>query len=339
MTFLALDIGGANLKAADGDGYAASMRFALWREPGQLATNLRRMIAEAPASTRLAVTMTAELADCFADKSEGVLEILDAVDEAADGRPVRVYRNDGRLVAPAVIRSQPFGAAATNWHALARYAARWRDESGVTMLIDVGSSTCDLIRLADPEEIPAAATDTERLLAGQLVYLGVERTPVCSLVSELPYRGRLCPIARELFATTLDVSLLLGRMPEALPNTDTADGRPATKAAARKRMSRMICAGLDEFNHRDAVAMAHAVEDAQARLLALAIEKTATGLTAPPMRIVISGHGDWLARAALARLGWQQVRLTLLSAELGSAVSRCAPAHALAVLARESMQA
>ena len=54
-------------------------------------------------------------------------------------------------------------------------------------------------------------------------------------------------MARELFATTLDVALLLKHMPDEPDNLDTADGRPATKADARRRMSRMVCANDDEF--------------------------------------------------------------------------------------------
>ncbi len=50
MTHLALDIGGANLKAADGQGYAASRYFPLWQQPDELSQALRAIIADAPAA-------------------------------------------------------------------------------------------------------------------------------------------------------------------------------------------------------------------------------------------------------------------------------------------------
>ncbi|MCA9176559.1 MAG: hypothetical protein KDB14_18855 [Planctomycetales bacterium] len=338
MSFLAFDIGGANLKVADGLGYAASRRLPMWKSP-DLRGELRTMIANAPEATRLAITMTAELADCFESKSEGVCSVLDAVEAAADGRPVRIYRNDGKLVAPGVIRAKPLSAAAMNWHALARFAARWSDEDYHSLLIDVGSSTCDVIWLHDPAEFPLGQGDSQRLLAGELVYVGVERTPVCSLVSELPFRGSSCPIARELFATTRDVSLLLGQILEDPGNTDTADGRPSTKSAARRRMSRMVCADDDEFNHRDAVAMAQAVYDAQVTLLADGLRQVSEHHDGPPRRVIFSGHGELLARAAVERCGWDVETMSLAAYIGGPMVSRCAPAHALAVLAREAMQA
>ena len=111
MNWLALDIGGANLKAANGEGYAASYVFPLWQDFQQLGAKLRSLIAEAPPCDHLAVTMTGELADCFASKAEGVRFIIEAVQGAADGRHTRVYLVDGRLVGPPVAMSEPLRRA------------------------------------------------------------------------------------------------------------------------------------------------------------------------------------------------------------------------------------
>src|SRR6185436_6442383 len=72
MKWLALDIGGANLKTADGQGYAQSYAFALWKDPNRLAQQIRTAISEAPPADHLAVTMTGELADCFESKAAGI---------------------------------------------------------------------------------------------------------------------------------------------------------------------------------------------------------------------------------------------------------------------------
>src|SRR5688500_1600111 len=100
MNWLAFDIGGANIKVADGLEYCRSYALPLWREPARLAPQLRLAIAEAPPADRLAVTMTGELADCFASKAEGVQFIVSAAVAAADRRPVLVYLVDGRLAGP-----------------------------------------------------------------------------------------------------------------------------------------------------------------------------------------------------------------------------------------------
>src|SRR6185369_5580609 len=107
MSWLALDIGGANIKAADGKGYAQSYGFAMWTQSARLAQQLRTAIYDAPPSDHLAVTMTGELADCFESKAAGIRFILDALHAAADNRHSRVYLVDGRLVSPQVALSAP----------------------------------------------------------------------------------------------------------------------------------------------------------------------------------------------------------------------------------------
>src|SRR5438477_527135 len=96
MNWLGLDVGGANLKLADGHGWAVSRPFLLWREPERLAAAIARLLAEATSAAGLVVTMTGELADCFATKREGVHAILEAVQAAAEvrglcGDAVRIY--------------------------------------------------------------------------------------------------------------------------------------------------------------------------------------------------------------------------------------------------------
>ena len=334
MNWLALDIGGANIKSANGRGFAQSYPFALWREPSLLAQQIRTAISEAPACDHLAVTMTGELADCFASKAAGVRYILQAVSAGSDNRHTRVYLVDGRLVTPQVALTMPQLAAAANWHALARFAPRYAP-SGAALLIDVGSTTCDIIPLVDGQPAAKGVTDTQRLVAGELVYTGVERSPVCAVVSSVPYRERTCPVVQEVFATMRDVYLVLDLHPDDPANTSTADGQPATRSCARVRLGRMIAADAEEFSHRDAMVFAQHAFDTQVRLLATSgIRQVVKSLPTPPQKIVLSGHGELLARRALESLRLT-VPLTSLAKELGPTASRCAPAHALAVLAGE----
>jgi probable H4MPT-linked C1 transfer pathway protein len=204
------------------------------------------------------------------------------------------------------------------------------------LLIDVGSTTCDLVPLINGGVANLGQTDTQRLLAHELVYTGVERTPVCALVDLLPYRQSRCPVARELFATTLDVYLLLSEIAEDETNCTTADGQPATKQAAGLRLARCLCADQDEFDAADAVCAAQAVADAQANCLAAAIDTVCQRHQGLP-HVILSGHGDFLTRRALELLLLDVERTCVSLRELlGPNVSRCASAHALAVLAAEA---
>lgn len=334
MGLLALDIGGANLKAADGLGFAVSQFFPLWQRPDELAAALARLVAVAPAAETLVITMTGELADCFETKAQGVRHILHHARQAAGQRTVLVYLVDGSLVPSDAAQREPLRAAAANWHALARFAGRYCPAAG--LLLDIGSTTTDLIPIIDGQPAPAGHTDTERLAAGELVYTGVQRSPVCAVVDALPWRSRRIPVAQELFATMRDVYLLLGDLPEEASDCHTADGRPATQDAAHSRLARMICADRDHFSREDALIAAQAVARGQQSRLGLAARAVSCRMSVPPTTMVLSGQGEFVGRRLVERLRLD-AKIVSLAAELGGQVSQAAPAHALAAIARETL--
>ncbi|HMP05554.1 MAG TPA: hydantoinase/oxoprolinase family protein, partial [Lacipirellulaceae bacterium] len=284
----------------------------------------------------LAIAMTGELADCFATKAAGVRAIVAAVVGAASGRLVRVYGVDGRWREPKAACDHPGMVAASNWHALAVFATRYV-KTFPGLLIDVGSTTTDIVRLDVGGPTPRGFDDTARLLSGELIYSGVERTPLCAVVSSLPWRGALCPVAAEVFATTLDVYLMLGELPELEQNCDAADGRGRTREFAQARIARMICSDSDRFTADDAVVAASAVRQAQVATLADAARRVASAAAGRTKTVVLTGHGEFLARAVVPHLiaGGDSVTLVSLCDLLGPQASRSAPAHALAVLAAE----
>ena len=334
MRWLAFDIGGANLKIADGQGYAVSVAFPLWKEPGRLTEKLRQAIEQAPPSDQIAVTMTGELADCFATKQEGVTFIVEAVQAAADARGLKVYINTGVLVGPEIVLRNPLLGAATNWHALASYAGRYVRE-GTTLLIDAGSTTCDIIPIEHGGPATDAVDDLQRLLTGQLLYTGVERSPVCAILQTVRYRNAECPIAQEWFATMQDVYLVLGDLPPDDENQNTADGKAATIGAARTRLARYLSASSSQFSLADARTMAEQAAEQQQEMLARSIRSVVGQLREPPSTVIVSGVGEFLVCRALERLDYAGDCFSL-GTQLGLQVSRVAPAHALAVLARES---
>jgi probable H4MPT-linked C1 transfer pathway protein len=336
VAVLAFDIGGANIKAADGLGWAASEPFPLWMHPNMLASALARLVA-ARRPRRIVATMTGEIADCFPSREAGVRHIVAAVEAAARAHDppaaIGIYCTDGTLVPPAVVRADPLPAAAANWHAMARLAAAHAATSHA-LVIDVGSTTTDIVPVVDAAPAPLACDDVGRMATGELVYTGVERTPVAAIVRTLPWprmgTGRR-PIASERYADARDVWLLLGGVPEDAATSDTADGRPATRAAARTRLARMLLADPEAFSSADAVAAAEWCARAQARTVARAIDRVSRSVGWRPTSIVLSGHGTCLARRALAHLGWPVATISLPDL-LGPDASRSACAHAIALI-------
>jgi probable H4MPT-linked C1 transfer pathway protein len=329
---LGFDVGGANLKAAHSSGPALSVPFALWKEPVNLPQALRRLRKEMPPADRLAVTMTGELCDCFESKRQGVLAILDAVLAVAKSIPVRVWRNDGHFVDVATARTTPLQIASANWLALATFAGRYASK-GPALLIDIGSTTTDIVPLFDGRPRPRGRTDRERLDSSELVYTGVRRTPLCALFYNL--LGSSFGAA-ELFATTLDAYLLLDHIPENGADTQTADGRPATKACAEARLARMICADLETSSAEERRELAKLILHNQTSMLGIAFSEVARRLPALPQTILFAGEGEFLIRLALQKQREiPPCRVVSLGRELGPAASRAACAYAVAILAAE----
>jgi (4-(4-[2-(gamma-L-glutamylamino)ethyl]phenoxymethyl)furan-2-yl)methanamine synthase len=325
--FVGLDIGGANLKAAHADGAALTRPLELWKDPAALPAALRGLLADLPPADTLAVTMTGELCDCFETKRQGVSAILDAVESAAGGRRVRVWRTDGRLVPPAEARADPLKTAAANWHALATYAGRLAPD-GPALLIDLGSTTTDVVPLRDGRPVPRGLTDPERLRCGELVYTGARRTPLCALLGG--------EAAAEWFATTLDAYLLLGWLPEDPADRGTADGRPATRAHAHARMARMLCADAETCSPEETRRLAERALLKQVYFLGSAFRRVVERLPTPPRTIILAGSGERLAGVALrGQQDFPVPEVISLADRLGPEVSRAACAYAVAVLATE----
>ena len=328
---IGIDIGGANLKYAapvprtamrlssTETAVAKSRFFPMWRCQHQLsdeiANDLRSFESERPIDV-LAVTMTGELADCFLDRAEGVRHIVSQASEAAARLKideVGFYGVDGRFHDAETACANVDRIAAGNWHALASYIGRSLCSDGV--LIDVGSTTTDIIPLSDGKVATAAQTDHDRLVEGSLVYIGGVRTPVATLVNDLLYQDQRVPVMNEWFATMDDVRIVLGLIPEDPDDVDTADGKPRTVEMAVNRLARMI--GLDRrsVNVNAGISLAAQVHRAACRPIAEALDRVLR-LSGNPNVVVISGHAPDLIELP------QGVSVIQLSELLGQEVSR-----------------
>jgi probable H4MPT-linked C1 transfer pathway protein len=330
---LGLDIGGATLKAASSTGSARSRPFALWKYPEKLAAELQQFL-QGMTYAQIALTMTGELCDCFETKADGVRQIVAAVQEVASRSvPLLVWQTNGGFATAERTLEQPSGAAAANWLALATFAARYAGQAP-TLLIDIGSTTTDIIPIRDGKVVVQGRTDTERLATGELVYIGALRTPVCALCSELTIRGRTYRTMAELFATSHDAYLTLGQITEDPADTTTADGRPATKLHARSRLARMIGADATTFTGADAVEAATQIADTINTRLASATDEVITrSLKGKLDKVILSGQGEHLAARILPL---HRVPTVSLHAELGPEISKAACAYAVAILAEEA---
>jgi probable H4MPT-linked C1 transfer pathway protein len=335
---LGWDIGGVNTKAArvdmEGDRptltAAASAALEMERSSAELVPTLRRLagrLGGAPAAH--AVTMTAELSQAFRTKREGVGFVLDAVAAAFPGETVSVYGIEGEFFDPIDARERPLEVAAANWAATARFVGQQMPDC---LLVDIGTTSTDIIPLVGAGPMTVGRTDPERLLSGELVYTGALRTPVEAVSRAVPLWGGLCPLAAERFAVIGDVYLWLGALEADDYTVATPDGRPATREFAGERLARAVCADAEMLDEEAVGTIARALAEAQVLLVADAVRRA----RARHPRIttaVVTGLGDFIAAEAARRQG---LEVSHLADRIGDA-ARTAPAAAVAWLLAEAI--
>ena len=241
---LGIDVGGANLKVVDENG--VHLHYCpLWEEAP--VTDYLLRYAQGPADPA-AVVMSGELADCFENKAQGISFIVGAVKNAFPR--VKFYGTDARFHDGAV----PLLAAA-NWLASADYLRTCHPGA---LLLDIGSTTADIIPLGRFPELHGL-TDLLRLRKGYLLYTGMLRTNVATLLRSVDLAGVRTPVSTEYFAASADVHLVLGNITPEQYTCDAPDHREKAREAALRRLARVVCADLDEIGAEGAVEIARAV--------------------------------------------------------------------------------
>jgi probable H4MPT-linked C1 transfer pathway protein len=328
-------VGGANVKAARVEGDALPVvvehPFALWREPARLPDVLKAIAPTLGSAPRLAITMTAELADCFATKRDGVCAVLAAFEAAFPAQALHVFGVDGRFRSIAEARRKPLRVAAANWMASAMLVAESERD---VLFVDVGSTTTDVVPIVAGDVVARGRTDPARLRSGELVYTGALRTPVAAIVRRLPWRGALCRVAAEHFAIAADAHVWRGAIEPSGYTCETADGRGRSRSEAGARLARMVCADLEMLRDSDIDAIAERVMRAQVKQIASGIQQVLRRLgQGAPKRAVLAGQGAFLARAAAETLGLDACDL---ERRVGVAAARSLPAAAVAYLLARS---
>jgi (4-(4-[2-(gamma-L-glutamylamino)ethyl]phenoxymethyl)furan-2-yl)methanamine synthase len=325
---IGLDVGGANTKAVwrnGGERHALSRPFEVWRDREALAAVLGEVVADVapePADA-VALTTTAELSDAFRTKREGVGFVLDAAEAALGGAPLFAFTTAGDVVPLAEARARAPEVAAANWLASALAVASVHPDA---LMVDVGSTTADVVPVAAGRVVAVGRTDLDRLLTGELVYTGALRTNLAAIAPRVPVRGAWCPVASELFAISADVHLILGHLDRGEYTCATPDGRPATVEFARERVARLVCADAEQMAAEEIDAIAAFLHAEQVRQIEAAISRVRGRFeVAPP--VVPLGAGAFLAREVAERLGLAVVELPWSAAERDAA-----PAAALAEL-------
>jgi probable H4MPT-linked C1 transfer pathway protein len=310
---LGLDIGGANTKASSADGqWAESIYLPLWRE-APMDKVLNRLAEMNP--TAVGVVMTGELADCYQSKAEGIASIKAAVKKAFRC-PIRFWGVNG------FDWRNSMELAAANWSASAALVLQ---DFGNCLFVDMGSTTTDIIPIIDKPL--ASSTDYLRLVNGELIYTGMLRTSLGSLLHAARIDGHTVPLSPEFFAITADAYLVTGQISPAQYACDTPDGSAKDQPSAMRRLARTVCADVEEIGQAAVMEIAEQACDYQLQLLLGAVERQSRKQSLS--MAVAAGIGEPIIARACDLLG---LSCTLLSDKYDRLISDIFPAYAVARL-------
>lgn len=271
---IGIDVGGANLKIVNNSGVHIHY-CPLW-EHAQITSILEQYMTSP--DDLAAVVMSGELADSFANKMEGISFIVNAVKRAFPR--ACFYGMDAKFHHRAVPQ-----LAAANWLASAAYL---REEYPDSVLLDIGSTTADIIPLARFESL-TGLTDLHRLQKGYLLYTGMLRGNVATLLQLVLLEGLPTPVSSEYFAASADAHLVLNHISADQYSCDTPDKKEKTKAASLHRLARVVCADLEEIGKAGAMQIAEQFWEAQRNLICEQVKSVAAASHA--RQIIVAGIG------------------------------------------------
>jgi (4-(4-[2-(gamma-L-glutamylamino)ethyl]phenoxymethyl)furan-2-yl)methanamine synthase len=338
------DVGGAHLKAARAENgaitRAVQIPCPLWLgldELDRAFTGAEAAIGRAPLN---AITMTGELCDAFATREEGVAGLAAIMIRLLSPGRALFYAGRSGFVGDSEAADHAIEIASANWHASAVLTGV---RTRAALFIDMGSTTTDIVPVADGRPASLGYTDAERLGHGELVYSGIARSFLMAGPKLVPFAGRWTPLMHEWFATMADVHRILGQLPEGADVMDAADGREKTATASRARLARMIGRDSGEADEGAWDRLAQFFAEAQLRgIMDAAALVLSRGLLDSSAPVVGAGAGRGVIRELAARIGRTFIAFDdLIEAdpEARSKACDCAPASAVALLAAAQFSA
>lgn len=344
MTIVAgLDVGGAHLKVSlveDATPIAARQYLCpLWQGLDHLDTALREAEELTGRADAVAITMTGELSDLFITREQGVQTLVDRLTEKF-GTAARFWGSRKFFDTAEDAKANFAKVASTNFLATATLAGRRLAATGQptnALLIDMGSTTTDLIPIVAGAPAPRGLTDPDRLTSGELVYTGLTRTSVMSVCTRAPFAGKWQTLAREYLATMADARRVLGSLPDGLDVHATADGRGKSQAESVARFARMFCREPADGNLATWQQAARHVVELQLRSIQDGCEQVISGM-ARTETVVATGLGTSTAAEIARRLQLPCQTFSQLVGtpdDLQAAVDCNAPAAAVALLLAE----
>lgn len=313
MKIMGLDIGGANTDCSIIElnnnlnrilsSKHAKKYFPMWKDNNKLKEFLLTL-SENEDIDIVCVTMTAELADSYSTKKEGVLDIAKKVMETFPDKKVKFVTFDGLKDYSEIIK-KPLSVAAANWMGTAQ-AINFIKKNCIFM--DMGTTTTDIIPIKNSKEDAKGHTDLERLSTGELVYTGLLRTNLATIVNEVPINNVPTTVSSELFSISADIHRILGHISQTEYTCDTPDGKSKDIASCKSRLSRLVCADVDMLSDDEIYSLAEHIYQKQIYQVTKGLIKVVERTGLDTVIITDFGHSN-ICETSAKKLGLNIIKI------------------------------
>ncbi len=239
INILGLDIGGANTKAAlvkfrnseIFESFSVIEYFPFWEKTLNDIPNMFNRIVENLIIQNhlkledldfISITITAELSDAFQTKREGIITILNSLEQVFEKAKMFFINKNNKFSNFNQVKSDSLSIAAANWVSTSLFLGKFVPNC---VLIDAGSTTIDIVPILNSVPVPVGRNDIERLINRELIYTGGLRATIPSITHFVPYKDKMVRISFEKFALVSDVHRILNTISETEYINDTADNR------------------------------------------------------------------------------------------------------------------
>lgn len=294
MKIAGFDIGGATTDLAivdfNNEGEITSITtdyqyLPMWKNKEKLPQTLKKLLGTyLNEINAIGVCMTAELADAYQTKNEGVIDITNKVKK--DFNQSIGYVGLNGIINDKQLQDNPSQVAAANWIATSNIAAQINPNA---IMIDTGSTTTDIIPIKNGVECAQGRSDLQRLQTGELVYTGTLRTNIATFTDKVPLDDTWMRLASELFAISADIHIILGNIKQDDYICDTPDGSGKTREDCMRRIARVICGDMTSLSPQDITRISEYIYKKQVNQVIDALKQvsSSTGLS----EVVTTGLG------------------------------------------------
>ncbi len=298
MKIVGWDIGGANLKASiiNFKNYkikSNQIYCPIWLNIDNLRKSIISIKNNFGNCDYHAVTMTAELVDIFKNKKKGVKKIIELFCKIFPEKKVFFYSiNENFLKRKDAILNTD-NISSMNWHASASFISKYIKNC---ILVDIGSSTTDIVPIKNKKIVVKGFNDSERLSNGELIYSGVLRTPITSIVKNLHLKKKKHILIQENFADIADVYRILNKLPKNMDLISTQDKKPKNPVASARRIARLLAKDYKDEKFKDWKKISIEIENTQKKIFRNAIEKIKKKFFKKNIPIIGLGVGSFLIK-------------------------------------------